>query len=109
MFELNPITVFHEPINIRAENVQRTQKHADELGVTLKTDVFQSRERWQDYAVSALKTVERLAAEIGVADRLHLWPDKSLGNISVAKRMQKPEEYLEWLRESWARVSRWPS
>ena len=106
--EIKPVTIFHEPINIRAENVERIQTHADELGVALKTDVFESRERWQDYAVSALQTVERLAAGVGVADRLHLWPDKSLGNIGVANRMPKPREYLRWLRKSWSRISEWP-
>ena len=73
--KVKPLTVFHEPINIRAENVNRIQSHADELGVHLKTDVFETREQWQDYAVKALQTVERLAKEIGIADRLHLWPD----------------------------------
>lgn len=106
--EIKPVTIFHEPINIRAENVERIQTHADELGVELKTDVFESRERWQDYAVNALQTVERLAAEVGVADRLHLWPDKSLGNVGVANRMPKPREYLRWLRKSWSRISEWP-
>ncbi|MBE0540716.1 MAG: hypothetical protein IH623_04965 [Verrucomicrobia bacterium] len=76
--------------------------------VELKTDVFEFRERWQDYAVNALQTVERLAAEVGVADRLHLWLDKSLGNIGVANRMPKPREYLRWLRKSWSRISEWP-
>jgi hypothetical protein len=56
---------------------------------------------------AAAKTVERLAAEVGVADRLHLWPDKSLGNVGVANRMPKPQEYLRWLRKSWSRVSEW--
>jgi DNA repair photolyase len=106
--EIKPVTIFHEPINIRAENVERIQTYADELGVELKTDVFESRERWQDYAVNALLTVERLAAEVGVADRLHLWPDKSLGNVGVVNRMPKPREYLHWLRKSWSRVSEWP-
>ncbi len=107
--EVKPVTIFHEPINIRAENVERIQTHADELGVTLKTDVFESRERWQDYAVTALQTVERLAAEVGVADRLHPWPDKSLGNVGVVNRMPKPREYVRWLRNSWSRVSEWPA
>jgi DNA repair photolyase len=106
--EIRPATIFHEPINIRAENVERIRTHANELGVALKTDVFESRERWQDYAVTALKTVERLAAEVGVADRLHLWPDKSLGNAGVANRMPRPREYLRWLRKSWGRISEWP-
>lgn len=107
--EIKPVTIFHEPINIRAENVERIQSHAAELGVSLKTDVFESRERWQDYAVTALQTVERLAAELGVSDRLHLWPDKSLGNAGVANRMEKPKEYLEWLQKAWSRISEWPA
>ena len=106
--EVNPVTIFHEPINIRAENVERIQSHADELGLKLKTDVFETRERWQDYAVNALQTVESLAQEIGIADRLHLWPDKSLGSLSVANRMPKPRDYMRWLRNSWTRISEWP-
>jgi three-Cys-motif partner protein len=106
--DINPVTIFHEPINIRAENVGRIQSHADELGVDLKTDVFETREQWQNYAVNALQTVERLSEEIGIADRLHLWPDKSLGNLTVANRMPKPRDYMRWLRKSWTRISEWP-
>jgi DNA repair photolyase len=106
--EVNPVTIFHEPINIRAENVGRIQSHADELGLELKTDVFETREKWQDYAVNALQTVESLAEEIGIADRLHLWPDKSLGSLTVANRMPKPRDYMRWLRKSWTRISEWP-
>jgi hypothetical protein len=58
-------------------------------------------ECWQDYAINALQTVERLAGELGLADRLHLWPDKSLGNSSVANRMLRPAEYLAWLTKCW--------
>ena len=73
-----------------------------------RIDVFATRESWQDYAVNALQTVERLAAELGLADRLHLWPDKSLGNAGVANRMPKPKEHLRWLRQWWERISEWP-
>lgn len=106
--EVNPVTIFHEPINIRAENVERIKSQAEELGLELKTGVFGTREQWQDYAVNALQTVERLALEIGIADRLHLWPDKSLGNLPVANRMPKPRDYMRWLRKSWTRISEWP-
>ena len=105
--ELKPLTVFHEPINIRAENVQRISAQAELVGITLKTDVFSTREKWQDYAIDALRTVEMLARDSGLADTLHLWPDKSLGSEIVASRMRKPKEYLAWLRESWTRVSEW--
>lgn len=96
--EVEPVTIVHEPIRIRAENVGRIQSHAAELGVRLKTDVFETREQWQAYAVNALQTVERLADELGLADRLHLWPDKWLGHLGVTNRMPKPKEHLLWLR-----------
>src|SRR5436853_581064 len=84
MAELEPITIFHEPINIRAENVARIERHAAEFGLfpaskeetqaqigkllrnRLRTDVFDSRERWLNYAINALQTVERLTNELGV-------------------------------------------
>jgi len=106
--ELEPVTIFHEPINIRAENVERIQCHAEELGVKLKTEVFLTREKWQGYAINALQTVERLSAEIGVAGQLHLWPDKSLGSASVTNRMSKPTDYQRWLQKWWERISEWP-
>ena len=106
--EIKPVTIFHEPINIRADNVERIQSHALELGVKLNCDVFATREQWQDYAVNALQTVERLAAEIGVSPQLHLWPDKSLGNLGVAARMPRPKEHMRWLQQWWRRISAWP-
>lgn len=42
--ELNPLTIFHEPINIRAENVQRIATHAQQAGKTLCLGVFETRE-----------------------------------------------------------------
>jgi DNA repair photolyase len=98
--ELKPITVFHEPINIRAENVARIEEQAAETGVQLQTEVFASRESWQNYAVNALHTVSELAKEAGLSKRLHLWPDKSLGSQSLVERMPKPQKYQERL-EHW--------
>ena len=111
--ELNPLTIFHEPINIRAENVARIERHAASLGIRLRTEVFSTRESWQDYAVTALQTVERLASEVGVGGQLHLWPDKSLGTESaiarvVASRQWPSNEYRDWLQPWWRRVSFWP-
>jgi DNA repair photolyase len=45
--ELDPITIFHEPINIRAENVARIELHAAAGGVALRSYVFATRESWQ--------------------------------------------------------------
>ncbi|MBP9222613.1 MAG: hypothetical protein KBF76_02010 [Verrucomicrobiales bacterium] len=107
--ELDPITVFHEPINIRSENVKRIEEHARSLGVTVKTDVFDTRESWADYALHALYLVEIIAEELGMTDRLHLWPDKSLGSKWMLKRFKDPDEHLSWLNHWWSRISEWPS
>jgi DNA repair photolyase len=106
--QLQPITIFHEPINIRAENVARIKAHAEEIGTTLKTEVFETRESWQTYALSSLKTMHEVAAELGLKKRLHLWPDRSLGTPNVIKRMPKQTEYARWLSRCWHRVSEWP-
>src|SRR5207237_1402697 len=42
--ELEPITIFHEPINIRAENVARIERQAEALGVCLRTEDFATRQ-----------------------------------------------------------------
>lgn len=106
--DLEPITVFHEPINIRSENVARIERTAAALGVQLNTCVFASRDSWQDYAVHALTTVESIAAELGIADRLHLWPDKSLGSKRRVAHAASPAEFEHWLHRWWHRISEWP-
>lgn len=106
--EIEPITVFHEPINIRAENVSRIAAHALRLGVRLQTDVFATRESWQAYAIRSLHTVFEIAHEIGINERLHLWPDKSLGSKTIVTKMSSPRKYLKRLHHWWDRVSEWP-
>jgi DNA repair photolyase len=107
--ELDPLTIFHEPINIRAENVARIEAQAANTGVRLRTEVFATREAWQDYAVKALHTVSRLARKVGVEKHLHLWPDKSLGSQALSERMPNPQQYLKRLEHWWHRVSEWPT
>lgn len=107
--KLEPLTVFHEPINIRAENVARIKAQAEGLGIPLNTAVFATREAWQDYAITSLQTVERLATETGIADHLHLWPDKSLDNRAVLNRLADPAGFQRWLQRRWSRISEWPS
>ena len=109
MKELKPITIFHEPINIRAENVARIETQAESLGVRLRTEVFSTREAWQDYAVEALRTVGELAKEVGLEKHLHLWPDKSLGSAALVNRMKNPAAYQQRLRYWWTRISEWPT
>ncbi len=106
--ELDPVTIFQEPINIRAQNIARIESHARSLGIRPKTDVFITRETWQQYALGALKTVERIAGELGIANRLHLWPDKSLGSKAVLARVSDPDAHCQWLNRWWHRISEWP-
>jgi DNA repair photolyase len=106
--DLDPITIFHEPINVRAENVARMKAQAELIGIRLRTEVFATRETWQDYALDALSTVSKVAKELGLEKRLHLWPDKSLGTSALVQRMQKPSLYQKRLRHWWSRVSEWP-
>jgi hypothetical protein len=101
----DPITIFHEPINIRAENVARIEAHAKSVGVSLRTEVFDPRESWQDYAINALRTIEKLWHELGVEKHLHFWPDKSLGSKWAVVRAREPG-YREWLNHWWNRE--WP-
>ena len=106
--ELEPITIFHEPINIRAENVSRIEAQAADMGVRLRTEVFATRESWQNYAVNALHAVSEIAKELGIEKQLHLWPDKSLGSQPLADRMPNPKKYLKRLEHWWHRISEWP-
>jgi DNA repair photolyase len=130
--ELDPITVFHEPINIRAQNVARIAKHAEELGIKLRTEVFASRVSWCRYALESLNQVQRLAEEVGLGDCLHAWPDKQLLSESYFLKIRKQardgqsltryqeqlhraqdieiyeKTFRPWLEGWWSRISEWP-
>jgi DNA repair photolyase len=106
--ELDPITVFHEPINIRAENAAKIAQASRHLSIQLKTEVFASQASWSNYALQSLKSAWRIACDIGISDRMHLWPDKVLGSRSIVASMPNPEAYEKWLRTCWARISEWP-
>jgi len=99
--ELDPLTVFHEPINIRADNVERIRSHAAALGEKVHTEVFRTHESWRGYALGQMGMVQLLAAQCGLSARLHLWPDKSL------ERGATPA-FRYWLNDCWSRVSEWP-
>lgn len=106
--KLDLVTIFHEPINIRAENVNRIAEHAGSLGISLKTEVFETRLTWARYALDALHSVERLAQDLGVADRLHLWPDAELETKKVLSLVPAPGDHLLWLHKTWSSISAWP-
>ena len=121
---------------MRGDNVGRIERHARELGVQVNTAVFdESGPKWRNYAVDQLRLVQKLATELGLLDRLHLWPDKALrsrNKFSEARlaaidgpnreewetRHQKTqrrqadalafESYLAWLDHWHQRISEWP-
>lgn len=100
--QVNPVTIFHEPINIRAENVARIETEAKERGLTLNTSVFQNKESWERYALNQLLQVETVARTLNMYNRLHLWPDKDLLHKRTDPRVRK------WIERYHNRISEWP-
>jgi hypothetical protein len=124
-----------EPINIRAENVERIAAHAREVGRELNVGVFATRDAWFRYSLEQLRLVQRLADELGLAEQLHLWPDAGLEARSTFLRLRRErfiavhgearltgtaraarnaadeaayEKHVGWLQAWWNRVSEWP-
>jgi DNA repair photolyase len=105
---LEPVTVFHEPINIRAENVERIRLHGESIGVNVNTSVFAPPDAWRKYAIGQLQMVERIAGEVSIADRLHLWPDASLDSNVALASYENPLEMHRWIKHWHHRISEWP-
>jgi DNA repair photolyase len=109
--ELNPVTIFHEPVNIRANNVERIRKHAASLGYYPHMDEFKTVENWREYSIQQLLRVEELASFLRI-DQLHLWPDAALGSraaILQAEHGGRRTNHLQWLQKWWNRISEWPN
>ncbi len=104
----NPVTIFMEPVNLRLDIARRIEEEAAKLGRQIDMTVYTDRELWADYAIRKLREAEEAAAEAGVSDRLHLWPDKALGARHVVKRQSDPDAYIAWLQRWWSRISEWP-
>jgi DNA repair photolyase len=105
---MDPITVFHEPINLRADNAARIARAASGIVLPMRTDVFATREAWRAYALAALQSVWSLSRELGVRNKMHLWPDSSLGANQVILSRKSPGRYFAWLKARWSRISEWP-
>src|SRR5678815_2692947 len=104
-----PLTIFAEPINIRAENVARIATHAERLGFKMRVEVFESRRAWEEYAIGQLRLIEDVAGALGLSGRLHLWPDHTLGSRHTSERQPDPAAYMRWITGWWVRKSEWPS
>ena len=112
---LDPVTVFMEPINIRAENIARIEAHAASIGATVNTAPFKSPWTWRRYAVDAMRGFAFAAANARLQGQLHLWPDATLGSREAQKEAAEwdrgagYEPHLRWLQHWWSRVSEWPT
>lgn len=122
--ELDPVTVFMEPINIRAKNIARIEQHAAAIGETMQTGVFKTPERWRYYAMHQMHAFENSARTVGLTDeQVHLWPDQSLGSKAAIKLFTNPADesgialemldllgmpYDKWLNKHWNKISAWP-
>ena len=87
------MTIFQEPINLRAGNIDRIAANAKRKGRKFDRAVFEKPERWRTYAIAQSLAVQRLAKEFGIEQHLHLWPDKRL----LAK-----EPFLKMRKAEWA-------
>ncbi len=115
--EFKPITIFHEPINLRAENFARIAKHAADLKVNFNKRPL-LKENWAAYALWQLQAVEGIANELSMGEQLHLWPDKTLGKRNVWNHAMRTvtlpttdlayHAHVEWLAMWWNRISEWP-
>jgi DNA repair photolyase len=104
VMELEPVTVFMEPINVRAENVARIAAAWEENGAGDTPALPENHEAWKGYALKQLFQFERVAYDLGVPDNvLHLWPDPGLCT------KQTPPDIRNWLHKQWSKISRWPA
>ena len=102
--ELKPMTIFHEPINIRAGNVARIKAEAQSLaeGVrsahservlkqlkSMRSEVFDTNETWREYAFKRFEMVDKIAREMNLPEGvLHQWPDKVLATQDPFMKMK---------------------
>lgn len=106
---VNPLTVFMEPVNLRLGVRERIQIAAAEQGREIDMEPYMGGTAWADYAIKFLKHAEVAAREVGILDRLHLWPDHdALGSKTVIEQQRDPAAYLSWLQKYWNRISEWP-
>jgi len=98
------MTIFHEPINIRAGNIARIKAEAHSLAEggkfahsekvlkqlkSMRSEVFDTKETWREYAYEQLSIVEQIGRDMKLPEGvLHLWPDKELATQSCFMEMK---------------------
>lgn len=114
--EVDPFTIFMEPVNMRRGVAERIKMEASKKNRKVDMSPFTSEGlAWSEYAIRTLLDAERAAEAVGLSDRLHLWPDHdALGAAKVVKAQSKDWNhpsgmtYTQWLESWWNRISEWP-
>jgi len=105
---LEPITVFHEPLNIRADNIERIRKHGEKEEIKLNLSPFETTDAWRKYSWEHFQLIEKIATEVGMSHCLHLWPDQDMATRAYLQSLPDPTGFVEWLQKWWTRISEWP-
>lgn len=89
---LDPDVIFHEPLNPRGDNFERTvaaarSEEQHELAAAIE-DLADKR-AWREYAVNQLRTVHELSRELELP--VYCWPTRELLNGDYS-------EYAQWWR-----------
>jgi len=112
--DVNPYTVFHEPINVRGDNIELTRNRFIKCGEEFEEEVLRDPALWAVYAVKALREMEQAAVEVGLSDALKLWPDSDLlcdhaiSTVVEAGLFESALDYTRWVHEHWSKPVRWP-
>lgn len=92
---VTPTVIFHEPVNPRAGNIERSRIAAAEAGLDELAGALakvKDREEWASRAVEQFRTVQVVAKKSWMDAPVHLWPDKGLtSHVS--------DDVGRWLRE----------
>ena len=111
---LDPVTVFHEPVNVRGGNVDLMEGEFRPKGIDFHGDIFRSPKNWAVYAARALKEFELAAHEVGLAEVLKLWPDtallteESMDAVVESGLFADHLEMANWITRQWEIPSAWP-
>jgi DNA repair photolyase len=108
-FSKQPLfTIFHETINARAKNVDRILDEAKRRYMPTQAEVIRHKKTRIPYAIKQMKMVAQIATELGIAHKLHQWPDAELLAPAVIDAQPDPAAFRDHLRRCHGRISEWP-
>lgn len=106
--QLEPITIFCEPMNLLRIDHERIRQQFQRLGFQMNDQLFKCGASRANHALWSLQTIQGIATELGVGDRIHLRPPEELGQEWRVQSMPDPDAYRDWLDLWKNRISEWP-